>query len=109
MPRRVSSNLRYCASISLRVKSAASLTRDFKKSVAEQDPADAVTRLKCPLLLVHGAADDVVPAAISRRLYSLAPFPKKLLIAEGAGHDFLDRREWLTRVTADWLAARLRA
>ncbi len=91
----------------LRVSSATALTRDFKKSVARFDPARAVGRLACPLLLVHGDADDVVPHAISRRLYSLARPPKKLVLASGAGHDFLDRRDWLSRLTSDWLAGRL--
>jgi len=91
----------------LRVSSTAALTRDFKRSVAKWDPARAVSRLACPLMLVHGDADDVVPVEISRRLYALARPPKKLVVASGATHDFLDRREWLTRLVADWLAGRL--
>jgi fermentation-respiration switch protein FrsA (DUF1100 family) len=60
-------------------------------------------------LLVHGDADDVVPSAVSRRLYALARPPKKLVVSDGAKHDFLDRRDWLSRLTSDWLSGRLLA
>jgi dipeptidyl aminopeptidase/acylaminoacyl peptidase len=93
----------------LRVSSAAALTRDFRNALTERDPYEAAARLKCPLLLVHGGADDVVPASVSKKLYALARAPKKLVIAKGAVHDFLDRRDWLARLSAGWLARRLRA
>lgn len=91
----------------LRVRSVAALARDYAVAVTENDPARAVAARCCPLLLVHGDADDVVPVAISRRLFALANGPKRLVIEPGACHDFLDRREKLSRVVADWLAARL--
>lgn len=95
------------ASEPLRVRGAVSLTADFEASVRRFDPARAAARLRCPLLLVHGTADDVVPCGVSRRLDRAAPSPKRLVLARGAAHDFLDRRPWLARLTADWLAARL--
>lgn len=91
----------------LRTGPKAALTKDFRKAVTANDPAVAAARLTCPLLLVHGSADDVVPAPISKRIYAAARPPKKLVLAEGARHDFLDRRDWLTRVVADWLVGRL--
>lgn len=91
----------------LRIKSVDSLAEDFKVSVRDNDPAMAAAVRFCPLLLIHGTGDGVVPAAVSRRIYQAAASPKKLVISEGAGHDFLDRREWLTRVAAVWLARRV--
>jgi len=88
----------------LRVRSVAALTRDFAAAVTAQDPAKAAARRKMPLLLVHGTADDVVPCLISKRIYAAAAEPKKLVEADGAFHDFLDRREWLTKLTVDFLA-----
>jgi fermentation-respiration switch protein FrsA (DUF1100 family) len=38
------------------------------------------------LLLIHGAADQVLPASCSRRLYEAAAEPRELVIYPGAGH-----------------------
>ncbi len=97
---------RACAS--LRVEDVRALSDDFAAAVTRRDPARAVARLSCPLLLVHGEADDVVPCGISRRLSALARKPARLVTAPGATHDFLDRRDWLARLTARWLVSRLR-
>lgn len=92
----------------LRAPRPAVLTADFRKAVAAFDPHKAVARLSCPLLLAHGDSDDTVPCSISRALYGHAKAPKKLVIAKGARHDFLDRRDWLARLCAGWLAHNLR-
>ena len=43
-------------------------------------------RLALPVLIVHGAEDDVVPPEMAQRLYAAARGPKRLLMVEGAGH-----------------------
>jgi dipeptidyl aminopeptidase/acylaminoacyl peptidase len=83
------------------------LLADFKRALARFDPAEAVARIRAPLLLVHGDADDMIPAAVSRRLASKAAGPVRLVIERGAAHDFLDRRERLTRTVSRWLAERV--
>lgn len=51
-----------------------------------------VPRLRAPVLFVHGTADDVVPVAMTQRMFEAAPEPKRLLLIEGGGHsDFGDR------------------
>jgi dipeptidyl aminopeptidase/acylaminoacyl peptidase len=92
----------------LRTLSPAALTRDFKAAVTRQDPAQAVARLKLPALLVHGRADVVVPCRVSTRLAAAAKGPLRLVLEPGAHHDFLEKRERLTRLCSSWLAARLR-
>jgi dipeptidyl aminopeptidase/acylaminoacyl peptidase len=91
----------------LRIRSVGALAKDFVRAVTEDDPAKAAARLACPLLLVHGSKDDVVPPAVSQRLLSAAIMPKTLVIAKGARHDFLDRRDWLSQLVAGWLLKRL--
>lgn len=93
---------------SLRIKSEPRFYRDFIKSIEKGDPAKSVARFKRPLLLVHGSADEVVFPAVSERLFAAAKGPKKLVRAQGAHHDFLDRRPWLTRVVADWFEKNLK-
>jgi dipeptidyl aminopeptidase/acylaminoacyl peptidase len=87
----------------LRIKSVNALFKDFGDSVTALDPAKAAFVRAMPLLLVHGTADDVVPCAISKRIYGAAKRPAKLVVSSGARHDFLDRRGWLTSTCAGFL------
>src|SRR5205823_2066302 len=96
---------RACAS--LRVRGVGPLVEDFAKAVTLRDPAKAAARLKCPVLLVHGEADEVVPCAVSRRLLGQAGSRARLVTSAGARHDFLDRRDWLAGLCARWLVSKL--
>jgi pimeloyl-ACP methyl ester carboxylesterase len=60
---------------------------DLETHRARLDPLAAARRLRLPALFVHGAADDVVPAAASRELHA-AYAGSRLLVIEGAGHTF---------------------
>ena len=52
---------------------------------------DRIARVGCPVLVVHGEADDIVPADQGRALFAAAREPKRLEIVRGAGHnDLLD-------------------
>ncbi len=43
--------------------------------------------LHCPVLVIHGTRDGVVPFSHGRALYAAAPGPKQSLWVEGAGHN----------------------
>lgn len=71
----------------------------------EFDSVSRIARVEEPLLLLHGAADTLIPARFARELYDAAPGPKEAHILPGAGHnnllafgagrlavDFIDRR-----------------
>ena len=83
------------------------LLADFGRALRRYDSALAAPKLRAPLLLIHGDADDTIPLSISRRLADLAPRGTRLVVARGADHGFLDRREELTRLASNWLAARV--
>lgn len=85
------------------------LFHDFAASLHRFDPAKSVTRRDCPLLLVQGGKDEIVPPLVAERLYRLASPPKKLLRRPDAFHDFLESRGWLCRRVSSWLAESLRA
>jgi dipeptidyl aminopeptidase/acylaminoacyl peptidase len=58
-----------------------------------------------PLLVLHGALDELVPAEQARTLYEAAPEPKRLELIEDADHVF-SRPEHVARVielSVDWL------
>ncbi len=49
-----------------------------------------IQRVGCPVLVMHGLADDVVPVAHGQRLFAAAREPKRALWVPGAGHnDFM--------------------
>lgn len=85
------------------------LAADFNKAVTAHDPGRAASRIKAPLLLVHGDADQMVPDAVSRRIAKCAGPNARLVIVRGASHDFLDRRARLARLCADFLKRSLLA
>lgn len=45
--------------------------------------------VNCPVLVIHGAEDDVIPPSHGRRLFDAAREPKQLLWVDGAGHNDL--------------------
>jgi len=51
------------------------------------DTASRIGRVRCPILFVHGDADDIVPIEMGREVYDLAPEPKRFLTIPGADHN----------------------
>jgi len=48
-------------------------------------------RVKCPVLVMHGTADEVIPFAHGEKLFAAAPEPKAKLWIDGAHHnDFVE-------------------
>jgi pimeloyl-ACP methyl ester carboxylesterase len=50
-------------------------------------------RVACPVYLIHGTADSVIPYVASEKLYALISGEKELLTVPGAGHNLLLRDE----------------
>ncbi|MSP03550.1 MAG: alpha/beta hydrolase [Acetobacteraceae bacterium] len=50
------------------------------------DSLSIVGRVRAPVLVMHGALDQIIPLQMGRDLYRAAPDPKELWIAPGAGH-----------------------
>jgi uncharacterized protein len=56
---------------------------------------DYIERVEEPVLIAHGAADEMVPVEHGRRLFEAAGEPKALVIIDGASHsDLWDRGLW---------------
>ncbi len=51
------------------------------------DSLTKVRSLKVPILLIHGTADQTIPAPMSQALFIAAPEPKRLLLIPNADHD----------------------
>jgi fermentation-respiration switch protein FrsA (DUF1100 family) len=53
------------------------------------DSASKIARVSCPVLVVHGSRDELIPVGQGKRLYDAAREPKRLKIIDGAGHNDL--------------------
>jgi dienelactone hydrolase len=72
--------------------------------------ADVAERIRCPVLITHGAADRVVPVQAARELYAALSTPRKTLKIftpgeGGAEHCQVDDRPLGISTIADWIAA----
>ena len=63
--------------------------------------------VRCPTLLIHGTADEIVPFAQAEALLAAAPEPKRLARIEGAGHNDIVGFEAHARALAEWIGERL--
>ncbi|MDE3077765.1 MAG: alpha/beta fold hydrolase, partial [Chloroflexota bacterium] len=67
-----------------------------------------VARIACPILVVHGGEDEIVPANEAELIYAEANEPKDKLIFAGGDHGCVNVSE-ARPLIADWLAQKLRA
>jgi dienelactone hydrolase len=62
---------------------------------------------RCSILLIHGTADTVLPAEVSRTVFAMAAEPKRLVLLEGAGHGLEEASEEVEQLVRAWLAGNL--
>lgn len=53
------------------------------------DNLESARRLRCPVLIVHGTDDDIVPLALGQQLRDACAGPAELIAVPGAGHNDL--------------------
>jgi dipeptidyl aminopeptidase/acylaminoacyl peptidase len=68
-----------------------------------EQPTDAVAQLSCPLLVVHGDVDEVVPVANAEQLMARAGEGARLTLIAGADHVFSAHRGEVVQTVVDWL------
>lgn len=65
------------------------------------DSLAKIVTLRMPLLMIHGAEDEVVPFALGQRLFAAANEPKAWYVLDGAGHNdtyVIGGQEYFTRL-----------
>ena len=83
---------------SLILESAFTSTREMAKTMllfrflspflpARYNTLEKLPRIRVPVLIVHGEADEIVPFSMAERLYGAARAPKFFLPLKGAGHN----------------------
>ena len=48
-----------------------------------------IGKIKCPLTVIHGTDDSIIPFAQGKELFGLAPEPKRFVAVDGADHNDL--------------------
>jgi len=92
-----------------RVRSKCATMEDAVRHAATLSLADVASRIDCPIYIMNGREDQVVPAADAERLAREVSGPVKLNLVEGGNHIANNRPyRWRTQ-SADWMADELRA
>jgi dipeptidyl aminopeptidase/acylaminoacyl peptidase len=75
------------------------------KASVDDNTAPISCNSGCPLLIIHGSADEDVPVENAHHLYEKAKAPKRLKIIEGGNHGFNDpaHLKQVISLTSDWL------
>ena len=74
----------------------------LKKALTVQPERDIPRVAPCPVLILHGTGDELIPPEHARRLYRAAREPKELKLVEGAGHR-LRKDKRVAQLILDWL------
>ena len=84
--------------------------QELRRDIAKYDVLKALKRVSCPVLIVHGSSDELVPIAHANAMYEGANQPKDILMIEGADHRFTDpiHRKKAVESTLDWFKKHLK-
>jgi pimeloyl-ACP methyl ester carboxylesterase len=85
------------------------LNASLLEDLQEIDVPEAARRITCPVLILHGDRDEVVPVEEAHELHGYLSGPKKLSILEGGDHRLSDTATMKRALTEaiDWLCAGL--
>jgi len=87
-----------------RVRSHCATEADALRHAKTLTMADAAAKIRCPIFIVTGRQDRLVPASHAERLAMSVSGPVELLIVEDGGHNANNRPYRYRSRTADWLA-----
>ncbi len=80
------------------------LKENFFSDINNYDICSAVEKIECPLLVIHGDKDNMVPQEDARSIYNKAKVPKRLEIIKGCNHGFDEPKhlELMVRLVIEW-------
>ncbi|HII71161.1 TPA: prolyl oligopeptidase family serine peptidase, partial [Candidatus Woesearchaeota archaeon] len=81
------------------------INKAFIQHLKRYDMKEEIAKLKCPILLLHGANDFQVRSASCKELFFAANEPKRFEITDDADHWFREpqHREHLIGLTISWI------
>jgi len=90
-----------------RVRSHSRDERQSREKARTLSMAEAAKNITCPIFVVTGRQDRLVPASHAEQLAKSVSGPVRLLIVEDGGHNANNRPYRYRSQTADWLAQQL--
>ncbi len=87
-----------------RVRSHAKDEREAREKAGALTMVEAARNITCPIFIVTGRQDRLVPASHAEQLAKSVSGPVKLMIVEDGGHNANNRPYRYRSQTADWLA-----
>lgn len=90
-----------------RVRSGASNAEEAKERARQLTLEGVAHRIDCPLLVVFGAGDRIIPPSEGERLARAAPGPTELVVFEEGNHVCFNISYKFRPLTADWMAQQL--
>jgi fermentation-respiration switch protein FrsA (DUF1100 family) len=88
-----------------RVRSHAASENDARQKAKALTMVEAAKQIRCPIFIVTGRQDRLVPASHAEQLARSVAGPVELMIVEDGGHNANNRPYRYRSRTADWLAA----
>jgi esterase/lipase len=81
------------------------IKHSFITDSAKYDMKNIMKKIKCPILLIHGDEDDIVPLSQSQEIIEYINEPKKLVIIEGMTHNVTsaDQMTIIYKEISEWL------
>ncbi len=91
--------------ISTRIKLDGTITKikpQFWKDLENYNLPELIKKIHCPILFIHGSADDTVPISEMEACFQNANEPKEKIIIEGADHGLEVNRDKTYQIVVDW-------
>lgn len=80
------------------------IKKSFIDDLERYDPFTQAAKIApCPLLIIHGTDDQVVPLENAHSIYQTANEPKKIQLILGADHQFTGRHPEVWKLFFSWL------
>ena len=88
----------------IELESGRRLKQDFFEDFTGYNLCQEIHKIRCPILIMHGSTDEVVPVKNAYTLYDNAQEPKRLEIIEGGDHRFNDPEhvEKIVNLSLEW-------
>jgi len=62
------------------------------------------SKIKCPVLIMHGNKDDIIPIEDSKNALNYLPKGSKLEVIDGSGHKFTGHEDQLAEISSGWIS-----